>query len=128
MYAVMKVLLELLDDPSLVPPALTEKTRSAAVSDGIFTVYLGLSVSNDRLRGLMGLPHVFGLFDEPGALPAAHRLLLGHPDRGHPRRAQRRAGLREEDRLTADDRPGGPSPSALHRSEITYIHDPGGFP
>ncbi len=62
-----KALLELLDDPSLVPPELAHKTRGAAVSDGIFTVYLGLSVSNDRLRELMKLPHVFALFDEPGA-------------------------------------------------------------
>ncbi len=62
-----KALLELLDDPSLLPPSLVEKTRAAAVSDGIFTVYLGLSCSNDRLRESMKLPHVFALFDQPGA-------------------------------------------------------------
>ena len=45
-----RTFLELLDDPSLIPPVQLENIRKAAVSEGIFTVYLGLHVSNEELR------------------------------------------------------------------------------
>ncbi len=45
-----KTFLELLDDPSLVPTPHLEKIRTAPVSEGIFTVYLGLSMSGPDLE------------------------------------------------------------------------------
>lgn len=54
-----KTFLKLLDDKSLVQPALKDKISKSAVSEGIFTVYLGLDMSNDTLRDYMKIPHVF---------------------------------------------------------------------
>lgn len=42
--------LSLLDDPSIVPSAQLEKIRNAAVSEGIFTIYLGLDMPNEELE------------------------------------------------------------------------------
>jgi phytoene dehydrogenase-like protein len=42
--------LALLDDLSIVPPAQLEKIRNAAVSEGIYTVYLGLAWPNAALE------------------------------------------------------------------------------
>jgi len=53
-----KTFLELLDDKSLVPPQQLEKIKRAAVSEGFFTVYLGLKLSNDKLKEYMKIPHV----------------------------------------------------------------------
>jgi len=53
-----KTFLKLLDNKSLVPTQLQEKIKNAAVSEGIFTVYLGLKISNDELRKYMKLPYV----------------------------------------------------------------------
>lgn len=44
---------ELLDDPSLLPAGMLEKIRKAAVSEGAFTVYLGLAMSGAELMGHM---------------------------------------------------------------------------
>lgn len=48
-----KTFLNLLDDPSIVPEAHLRKIREAAVSEGIFTVYLGLRMSGAELRSKM---------------------------------------------------------------------------
>jgi phytoene dehydrogenase-like protein len=48
-----KTFLSLLDDPSVVPEAQLRKIRDAAVSEGIFTVYLGLRMSGAELLSKM---------------------------------------------------------------------------
>jgi len=48
-----KTFLSLLDDPSIVPEAQRRKIREAAVSEGIFTVYLGLRMSGAELLSKM---------------------------------------------------------------------------
>jgi len=53
-----KTLLEMIDDPSLVPPALRDKIGRTAVSEGIVTVYLGLDMPPDELRTWLKAPHV----------------------------------------------------------------------
>lgn len=60
-----KTLLQMLDDKSLVPAALREKIVQAAVSEGVFTVYLGLDMSNAALRENMVLPDVLYLNANP---------------------------------------------------------------
>jgi len=55
-----KTFLKLLDDPSLVPESQREKIRTAAVSQGIFTVYLGLNISNEALNGCL---RAFSVYD-----------------------------------------------------------------
>lgn len=50
---------QLLDQPSLLPAGRLEKIGNAAVSNGVFTVYLGLAMSNDELRSHMKGPGVF---------------------------------------------------------------------
>ena len=44
-----RTFLELLDDASLVPAPRLERIRTAPVSEGIFTVYLGLSMTGEDL-------------------------------------------------------------------------------
>jgi phytoene dehydrogenase-like protein len=44
-----KTFLELLDDPALVPAERLDAIRTAQVSEGIFTVYLGLDMTNEEL-------------------------------------------------------------------------------
>ena len=53
-----KTFLSLLDDPSAVPEATRQKIREAAVSEGIFTVYLGLRMSGSELASKMKTPTV----------------------------------------------------------------------
>lgn len=53
-----KTLLKLLDDKSLIPEDMQKKIQEAAVSEGCFTVYLGLNMSNDKLKEYMKVPHV----------------------------------------------------------------------
>ena len=53
-----KTFLQLLDDKSLVPAQQQEKIETAAVSEGFFTVYLGLKLCNDDLQKYMKIPHV----------------------------------------------------------------------
>lgn len=48
-----KTFLTLLDDPSIVPEAQRRKIREAAVSEGVFTVYLGLRMSGAELMSRM---------------------------------------------------------------------------
>jgi len=61
-----KTLLKLLDDPNLIPRELRDKISAAAVSEGFFTVYLGLNMSNQELSRYMKVPHVFPLDVQPG--------------------------------------------------------------
>ncbi len=45
-----KTFLDLLDDPALVPAERRDAIRAAPVSEGIFTVYLGLNMTNEELE------------------------------------------------------------------------------
>jgi len=58
-----KTFLRLLDDRSLVPAELLVEIEKAPVSEGFFTVYLGLNISNDELKDHMKIPYVL-YFDE----------------------------------------------------------------
>ena len=53
-----KTFAELLDDPSLLPAGRLEKIRKAAVSEGMCTVYLGLTMTGTELRAHMRTPGV----------------------------------------------------------------------
>lgn len=53
-----KTFLNLLDDKKLLPPGFTDRVRSAVVSEGFFTVYLGLNIPPAKMREYMKLPHV----------------------------------------------------------------------
>ena len=53
-----KTFLTLLDHKSLLPEGFLEKVEKAAVSEGFFTVYLGLSLPGEKLQEFMKLPHV----------------------------------------------------------------------
>ncbi len=50
--------LKLLDDKTIIPAEQREKIEKAAVSEPVFTVYLGLNISNEQLRKHMKLPNV----------------------------------------------------------------------
>lgn len=53
-----KTFLKLLDDKTLLPEGFEEKVKSAAVSEGFFTVYLGLNLPGEKLKEFMKIPHV----------------------------------------------------------------------
>jgi phytoene dehydrogenase-like protein len=61
-----KTFFELLDDQGLISRTLQDRTGRAAVSEGFFTVYLGLNMSNEELGKYMKTPHVFVFDDKPG--------------------------------------------------------------
>ncbi len=61
-----KTFLRLLDDRSLIPDSLRGDISRATVSEGFFTVYLGLDISNQELSKYMQVPHVFPLEVKPG--------------------------------------------------------------
>jgi len=61
-----KTFLKLLDDRSLAPKDLLERIEKAAVSESFFTVYLGLNISNDELKGHLKIPYVLYIDDKPG--------------------------------------------------------------
>lgn len=61
-----KTFLKLLDSPASMPADLLEKIQHNPVSEGFFTVYLGLNLSHDRLQSLLKIPHVFYFDDQPG--------------------------------------------------------------
>ncbi len=54
-----KTFLELLDDKSLIPSGLREKIGKAPVSEGFFTVYLGLDIPTETLRSRLIIPHIY---------------------------------------------------------------------
>lgn len=62
-----KTFLELLDDNTLIPEELMDKIENAAVSEGIFTVYLGLDVPHEKMKEYLRIPHVFYSDDNPDA-------------------------------------------------------------
>ncbi len=53
-----KTFLKLLDDKSLLPEGFEEKLKTAAVSEGFFTVYLGVNMTPEKMQEYMKLPHV----------------------------------------------------------------------
>ena len=61
-----KTFLNLLDSPKLLPAELTDKIRNNAVSEGFFTVYLGLNLPNEQLESHLHIPHVMYFDDKPG--------------------------------------------------------------
>ncbi len=61
-----KTLLKLLDDDSLVPETLRDKIGAAPVSEGYFTVYLGLNLKDEGLKKYMKAPHVLFFNLSPG--------------------------------------------------------------
>ncbi len=61
-----KTLLKLLDNQGLIPQAFRDSIGRAPVSEGVFTVYLGLNRSNEELGEYMKVPHVFTFNDKPG--------------------------------------------------------------
>lgn len=54
-----RTFLELLDDRSVLPKDFTERVEKARVSEGFFTVYLGLGMQPEELRSHMQVFHVF---------------------------------------------------------------------
>ncbi|HYF81753.1 MAG TPA: NAD(P)/FAD-dependent oxidoreductase [Clostridia bacterium] len=61
-----KTLIKLLDDKNLISQALQYNIGRAAISEGFFTVYLGLNMSKVELGGYMKVPHVFACDERPG--------------------------------------------------------------
>lgn len=61
-----KTLLKLLDDKSLIPETLKHRIEGASVSEGYFTVYLGLNMSNEELGKYMKVPHVLAFNKKTG--------------------------------------------------------------
>ena len=53
-----KTFLELLDDKTLISPELLNKIEKAAVSEGFFTVYLGLDIPQEKMKQYLKIPHV----------------------------------------------------------------------
>jgi phytoene dehydrogenase-like protein len=61
-----KTFLKLMDDKSLIPQTLQNNISGASVSEGYFTVYLGLDMSNEELSKHMKVSHVFVFNNKPG--------------------------------------------------------------
>jgi len=62
-----KTFLKLLDDKTLIPQKLKEKIERAPVSEGFFTVYLGLNLPQEKMKEYLKIPHVFYIVDNPDA-------------------------------------------------------------
>ncbi len=62
-----KTFLQLLDQPASLPAERLEKIRQTAVSEGIFTVYLGLNLAREQMQSLLKIPHVMYFDEKPGA-------------------------------------------------------------
>ena len=54
-----KTFLKLLDDKTLVPEELREKIEKAPVSESFCTVYLGLNLTQEKMKEYLKIPHVF---------------------------------------------------------------------
>jgi phytoene dehydrogenase-like protein len=61
-----KTFLKLIDDKSLIPQTLRNNIVRASISEGYYTVYLGLNMSNEKLGKYMKVPHVFVFDSKPG--------------------------------------------------------------
>jgi phytoene dehydrogenase-like protein len=62
-----KTFLKLLDDKTLIPQELREKIQKAPVSEGFFTVYLGLNLPQEKMKEYLKMPHVFYSDNNPDA-------------------------------------------------------------
>lgn len=62
-----KTFLKLLDDKTLIPQELRERIEKAPVSEGFFTVYLGLNLPREKIKEYLKMPHVFYSDDNPDA-------------------------------------------------------------
>jgi phytoene dehydrogenase-like protein len=60
-----KTFLKLLDDKSLISQKIQNSIDRASVSEGYFTVYLGLNMPGEELQSYMKSPHVL-VFSKPG--------------------------------------------------------------
>jgi phytoene dehydrogenase-like protein len=60
-----KTFLELLDDKKLISQEFTDKIEKAAVSEGFFTVYLGLDIPQEKMKQYLKIPHVSYAEDNP---------------------------------------------------------------
>jgi phytoene dehydrogenase-like protein len=60
-----KTFLDLLDDKSLVPQDMQEKIEKAAVSEGFFSVYLGLNLPQEKMKEYLKIPHVYCFSGDP---------------------------------------------------------------
>lgn len=60
-------ILKLLDNKDIIPLEMRERIKNSPVSEGFFTVYLGLKMPADELKKYMQLPHVM-FFDEKEGL------------------------------------------------------------
>jgi len=61
-----KTFLRLLEDPTVLPPAFRAKVEQASVSEGFFTVYLGLAMNNTDLQRHLKTFHVSYTDERPG--------------------------------------------------------------
>ncbi len=62
-----KTFLQLLADKTLLPAELKEKIEKAPVSEGFFTVYLGLNLPQEKIKEYLKIPHVYYSDDNPEA-------------------------------------------------------------
>jgi len=61
-----KTFLKLLDQPAMINAEFKEKIRNTAVSEGFFTVYVGLNLSTEKLKSYLKIPHVMYFDEQPG--------------------------------------------------------------
>lgn len=60
-----KTFLKLLDNKDLIPEKIKGEIEKSPVSEGFFTVYLGLNMSNEELSKYMKIPHVYTIDNKP---------------------------------------------------------------
>lgn len=60
-----KTFLNLLDNQSLISQEQLNKIEKAAVSEGFFTVYLGLNIPQEKMKQYLKIPHVAYAEDNP---------------------------------------------------------------
>ncbi len=53
-----KTFLNLIDDGALIPETLKKRIENAPVSEGFFTVYLGVNLPREKMKGYLKIPHV----------------------------------------------------------------------
>jgi len=60
-----KTYLDLLDDKAIIPQETQGKIEKAAVSEGFFSVYLGLNLPQEKLKEYLKIQHVYRFDDNP---------------------------------------------------------------
>lgn len=60
-----RTFLKLLDNKTLIPLEFHERLQKAAVSEGFFTVYLGLNLPQEKMKEYLKNPHVIYYDDHP---------------------------------------------------------------